>query len=85
VTGSAPASKLVQAVDVAAGLAYVLVVAATLYLLFPGLRTSLRVFVNHVIFNYRYGVFLAQRSEVAAWVKDAMQGKVTDEPKAERP
>jgi hypothetical protein len=81
----APApSKLAQVVDVAAGAAYVLVVAATLYLLFPGLRLGIRAFVNHAMFNYRYGVFLAQRSQVAGWVRDAMDGKVTDEPKAER-
>lgn len=72
------AAKLDHAIGIATNVAYLLVVAATLYLLFPGLRQQLRQVVAALMWNYRLGTYLARQQPVPGYVKDALAGKVAD-------
>lgn len=74
------AAKLDHAIGIATNVAYLLVVASTLYLLFPGLRPSLRRVVAALMWNYRLGTYLARQQPVPGYVRDALAGKTVDEP-----
>lgn len=72
------AAKIDRAIGIATNVAYLLLVAATLYLVFPGLRSQLRGLVRALVWNYQIGVYLAHQSPVPGYVKDALAGKVAD-------
>jgi len=72
------AAKLDQTIGIATNVAYLLLVAGTLYLLFPGIRTGLRAMVRALVWNYQLGAYLARQQPVPRYVKDAIAGKVAD-------
>ncbi len=72
------AARVDQAIGIATNVAYLLLVAATLYLLFPGLRTGLRSLARALVWNYQLGTYLARQQPVPRYVKDAFAGKVAD-------
>ena len=78
--------KLDRAVSIAANLAYVGLVGATLFLLFPALRPKARQIVAGLVFNYQLGVFLQHQAPVPSWVSAAIHGGATvDEPEPQAP
>lgn len=78
---STPPNRLAEAVEIAGGVAYIMVVGATLYLLFPGIRLSVKGAAAHFWWTWKYGKFVAERSPVVEWAKDAVfRGKVVDVP-----
>lgn len=72
------AAKVDRAIGIATNVAYLLVVAATLYLLFPGLRQQLRQLVAALMWNYRLGLYLARQQPVPRYVKDALAGRTVE-------
>jgi len=70
--------KLDRALGVAVNVAYLLLVLATLYLLFPGLRQWARQLARALVWNYQVGTYLRRKGPVPGYVVDALAGKVAD-------
>ncbi len=74
-TSSAPlprAEQLDRAVSIAANMAYLLVVASILALMFPGLRKGLAGVGRRILYDYQLGLWLGHqppRAPVPAWVR----------------
>lgn len=78
-------SKAERAVAIAFNLAYVLVVVAFLWAMFPGLRRRLQAVAKAAIWNYQLGLYLASRQPTPGYVRAILEGGQTvEEPQPKR-
>lgn len=76
-----------RALEVATNVAYLLMVAATLYLLFPGLRRGLASFAQAQVWNFQLGVWVEKERKMPGWKREALEvrGKRKPAPQTQQP
>lgn len=65
--------KAQRALEVATNVAYLLVVASLLYMLFPGLRQATSRLVQSQLWLYQYGAYLERQRKLPAWKREALE------------
>lgn len=70
------AERVDRAFSIASNAVYVALVATTILILVPGLRRPLQQLGGRILFDWRYGLWLASRppaTPLPAWVRQAAQ------------
>lgn len=82
------AEQLDHALNIAANVAYCLVVLSLVVLMFPGLRRPVGHLASRIFYDYRHGLWIAKqppRQPVPAWVREVRRPATELAVELERP